>query len=696
MKKKTTLLLTILCLINLPYSFAQFQYLSPRPGAVMINPEHNIIIREGNILEPSSLKEGLFSIEGTVSGPHAFKLVLADDGKTILLQPEKVFEFNEVVTVVIKEGLQTMQGQSLGNYSFNFRTHREYTLEEHQHFKELKDVIEEEEKKMWMNEIAEEEDDTRQIDGMFDIPTNTNPSPGDVFFDAFSGSFQTDSLAGYHAVTTDGDSIFSRQVSSPLNFLQNKMGLFGVFNGDVSGYDLLDSNFNIIDTYYPANGYEADEHEFQVLPDGHVWIIANEYQVMDLSVYNPSYNQNCNVKGSVIQEFDVSHNLVFEWRGFDHVEVPEALHANLTYGFIDYMHTNAIEIDNDGNILASHRHLDQVTKIDCNTGEFIWRMGGVKNEFTFINEPEPFTYQHDIRRIANGNVTLFDNGNYHWPSVTAAKEYALDEVNKTASLVWSYKHPGDGYFFFYPSMGSVQRLDSGNTFINWGGRSNASNPSMTEVTPSGTIVWELKLASSQNILAYRSHKYVWDPCPRATFKTLKSKDVTFNSAIIKWAGVVNAESYLLQYKKNSESVWLEKTVKGSKSSKNLTGLLPATKYDWRLQTWCDEDGIKKSGFTDQKKFTTLVQRTVLTGPTDFGQFQIYPNPVHEVINIPVNNAPVSEVRLLNMFGQVVITLSMDNETVSVVQLPVSKVKPGNYLVEIIYGLENSVQKVVIE
>jgi hypothetical protein len=134
------------------------------------------------------------------------------------------------------------------------------------------------------------------------------------------------------------------------------------------------------------------------------------------------------------------------------------------------MHTNAIEIDNDGNILASHRHLDQITKIDRSTGEFIWRLGGVKNEFTFLNGSPTFSYQHDIRRIANSNITLFDNGNWNPVAYSTAKEYHLDEVNKTAELTWSYSHPADwGGYIFYFAMGSVQRLPNGNTFINWAG-----------------------------------------------------------------------------------------------------------------------------------------------------------------------------------------------------------------------------------
>lgn len=48
-------------------------------------------------------------------------------------------------------------------------------------------------------------------------------------------------------------------------------------------------------------------------------MIAAETQIVNMKVYNPSYSQNANVTMNVIQEFDQSKNVIFEWRGFDHV-----------------------------------------------------------------------------------------------------------------------------------------------------------------------------------------------------------------------------------------------------------------------------------------------------------------------------------------------------------------------------------------
>ena len=71
-----------------------------------------------------------------------------------------------------------------------------------------------------------------------------------------------------------------------------------------------------------------------------------------------------------------------------------------------------------------------------NTGAIIWRLGGKNNQFSFINDTIGFSHQHAIRRLENGNISLFDNGNYHSPPFSRAIEYSLNENNKTATLVW--------------------------------------------------------------------------------------------------------------------------------------------------------------------------------------------------------------------------------------------------------------------
>jgi hypothetical protein len=161
---------------------------------------------------------------------------------------------------------------------------------------------------------------------------------------------------------------------------------------------------------------------------------------------------------------------------------------------------NSIDLDNDGNLLFSSRNLEEITKINRQTGEIIWRLGGRNNQFTFVNDTLGFTRQHAIRRIPNGHITLFDNGDYHRPPFSRVVEYELNESARIATLTWQYHNTPD---IFSEIMGYAQRLDNGNTLIGWG----SANPSVTEVRPDGSKALELTLPPG--VCSYRSYRFPW-------------------------------------------------------------------------------------------------------------------------------------------------------------------------------------------
>jgi hypothetical protein len=190
--------------------------------------------------------------------------------------------------------------------------------------------------------------------------------------------------------------------------------------------------------------------------------------------------------------------VVFQWRSWDHFEITDATHEDLHVPTIDYVHGNALDLDADGNPVLSCRHMDEITKIDRQTGDILWRWGGKHNEFTFLDDTLRFSHQHDVRRLVNGHFTMFDNGNYHVPAQSRALEYEVDEVKKTARLVWQYRNTPDIFGF---ALGSVQRLENGNTLICWG----ATSPTLTEVKPNGQPVFTLWLGP--NIYSYRGYRF---------------------------------------------------------------------------------------------------------------------------------------------------------------------------------------------
>src|SRR6185295_4979823 len=216
------------------------------------------------------------------------------------------------------------------------------------------------------------------------------------------------------------------------------------------------------------------------------------------------------VIGLILQELDRDKNVVFQWRSWDRFQITDAISHDLTAKSVDYVHGNSIDVEPDGNLIISSRHMNEVTKISRTTGDIIWRLGGRNNQFTFVNEPISFSHQHCARRLANGNITIFDNGNFRTPQFSRAVEYAIDEVQKTATLVWQYRHNPD---VFTVAAGSVQRLPNGNTLIGWG----TASPTLTEVGADGALVSELTFDAG--VGSYRAFRFEWPPVRPATIAT---------------------------------------------------------------------------------------------------------------------------------------------------------------------------------
>lgn len=271
-------------------------------------------------------------------------------------------------------------------------------------------------------------------------------------------------------------------------------------------HKILDNNKVEIDSVQMQNEYLADMHDFRILPNGNYLLLSYEHVPIDMSRIIPNGNPNAIIVGTVIQELDKDKNCVFQWRSLDFIPVL-ATKDDPRKAIFEHVHGNSLFIDKDGNLISSFPTTFEIVKIDMVSGEIVWRLGGDKNQFEITGENEAdkpyyFRMQHDAKILDNGNLLFYDNAvqkKSGWNS--RAVEYKIDEVNKTANLVWEYKHNPPISAF---AMGSAQRLDNGNTLINWGLMFMGLNKGVTEVTPEKEIAFELTFPPSN--LSYRAQK----------------------------------------------------------------------------------------------------------------------------------------------------------------------------------------------
>lgn len=278
------------------------------------------------------------------------------------------------------------------------------------------------------------------------------------------------------------------------------------FNGPMQvQFKLMGPDFMPLDSFTTVDGIVPDVHDFQITTN-HTYLLAGASDSLaDLSAFQfngmPG-SPTTHLLGFVVQEFDEDHNLLFQWDSNDHIAFQAA------YGFYgynaaayDYCHGNAIAEDKDGHLLLSFRHLNAVYRIDRYTGEVLWQLGGKNSSFTFVDD-EGFSGQHDVRRLPNGNISLFDNSNMGpLPRKSRGVEYSLDTVNWTATKVWEYQYDPA---FFSMAMGNNQTTADGLHLINYG-INYRPKPSFVLVDDAGTLQSELFFRDS--LASYRSFQF---------------------------------------------------------------------------------------------------------------------------------------------------------------------------------------------
>jgi hypothetical protein len=478
-------------------------FISPQPGAKYVRPRATIILRCSRPVVGGLFPEGSFiTATGTRSGVHSGTVLRSGD-YTLIFKPAKPFAWDEKVTVHISPEFLTWLGTTSPTLSYAFSIAPRNLSLPRPFAKELDNLTglrQEPSMAAALFPAAPAADSLPSTFPAMKISDNGDTSSGFLFLSNFTVPLTT---VPYLMILRDnGSPIFYRAMSDLCtDFKVQPNGRMTYFDNAAHAFFALDSTYAVVDSFRTGNGYTTDLHELRILPNGHALLLAFDPETVDMSKVVKGGDTTATVIGLVIQELDAQKNVVFQWRSWDHFAITDATHEVLTASTVDYVHGNALELDADGNILLSCRHMDEITKIDRQTGDIIWRWGGRHNQFTFVNDSIGFSHQHALRRIANGDFTIFDNGNFHLPSFSRAVEYALDEKKMTATLVWQFRHSPDVYG---QAMGYVQRLPNGNSLICWG----AANPSVTEVRPDGSVVYELNLPYRS--YSYRAYRQIWE------------------------------------------------------------------------------------------------------------------------------------------------------------------------------------------
>lgn len=261
---------------------------------------------------------------------------------------------------------------------------------------------------------------------------------------------------------------------------------------------LGDGEFVLIDATYRevarirTVARPADLHELVLTPQGRAYAFA-----MDLTT-----RDGRPIADMLVQEVDVeSGRLRWEWRASEHIALEESVEPVPADGPWDWIHLNAIDLEPGGDLLLSARHTDTIYRIDRRTGDVRWRLGGGRSDFDLPVEAR-FAAQHDVRRLADGTLSLFDNGTKDpraTEPVSRGLVLRLDEDARTASVVRELRPPHPSVS---SSQGNMTVRPDGTAFVGWG-----SARYLTGYAADGTVA--LDAAMPEGWSSYRAYRTRW-------------------------------------------------------------------------------------------------------------------------------------------------------------------------------------------
>ena len=191
-------------------------------------------------------------------------------------------------------------------------------------------------------------------------------------------------------------------------------------------------------------------------------------------------------------------------RRFADGRIETIINARTAHGVSGDCHVNFVEYSPDDETLVfSDDFHDNFTKITL-TGEVVWVMSGMTNQFT--GDGATWERQHGIDILAANRFVYFNNNELANPDGSFAHELLLDLDAMTATRVWSYQAMPP---IRNDQLGDVQRLPNGNTVVAY-----STKGVLHEVDADGNLLQEILWSSGQVFGYIHKRASLYGPPPR--------------------------------------------------------------------------------------------------------------------------------------------------------------------------------------
>ncbi len=431
-------------------------------------------------------------------------------------------------------------------------------------------------------------------------------------------------------------------------------------NGNVSGHNgttffsdywvaKLDAGGNIM--WQDSYGGSVDDFAFSVrqTKDGG-YIVAGNSESDDgdvTGVHDIVYGDMWVIK--------LDPNGVLQWErvyGGNDYDLANSIRQTTDGGYI----IGGFSRSHDGDITNNHGNYDMWVVKTNDKGDITWQksLGGSNGDFGYGVEqtPDGGYIVSGGTSSTNGDVT----GNH------GNEDFWVIKLDANGNLKWQSALGGSGF----DEAKTVDQASDGGYIVAGYSGSNNGNVSGNH---GQNDFWVTKLFSCNCIP------------PIAGLNTL---NVTASAAKIVWDTVGCVLAYKIQYRISGSNNWTTKKVFGNHGVKKLSGLAPATTYEWKVASQCSAGSF--SGFSAVQTFTTDPLREEAGGVVIFApviQLSLSPNPATDFLNLQIISE--GEDMVMEMYdasGRMVLQKNLTVQGIFDEQISVSQLPAGVYLISL--------------
>jgi hypothetical protein len=199
---------------------------------------------------------------------------------------------------------------------------------------------------------------------------------------------------------------------------------------------------------------EWGHHDFVELPEG-----GYAYLALDIRAYGER-----SIVGDSVIELDANgENPRTVWSAWDSWTPPDEPMSESFYPQgEDWLHANTLEYDAENDdYYVSIRNRSSVVRVDRESGELIYELGGDESDFT-LTDGKAFEHQHSPL-FKDGKLWVFDNRD--GGSRSYVRSYTVDEEARTYANDWTYGGPEGNWVSI---LGDVDPVDDDNRLLGWG------------------------------------------------------------------------------------------------------------------------------------------------------------------------------------------------------------------------------------